>query len=223
MKRLNIILAITVAAGAVLWNGWVFGFFNHGLAGYIHMSISELEAVGQPHEYFFDALENVSGIAMIVGALGLLIVALRRKFNAVLILILGAIVFIGGLTLYDVAHPLDCNRYNNPACVATVNANELSHGDILHNDESRVTAYATIVLSILIVFWAPLKTLQRFELIGLIIIVAGVVTTLALLNFDDNLVLSAVSERVWNVLVSLDVGYVAWKLIKPKGLSRPAV
>jgi hypothetical protein len=102
-----------------------------------------------------------------------------------------------------------------------VNANELSQGDILHNDESRVTAYATIVLSILIVIWAPLKTLLRFELIGLIIIVAGVVATLALFNFDDNLVLSSVSERLWNVLVSLDIGYVAWKLIKSKDLSRP--
>ena len=221
MKRLNFILAVSVLAGAILWNGWVFGFFNHGLAGYIHMSISELEAVGQPHAHFFDVLENVSGITMIVGALGL-IVTIGRKSNVVLILILAAVAFLGALTLYDVGHSLDCNRYNNPVCVARVNANEVSHGDILHNDESRVTAYATIALSIMIVFWVPLKTLQRFELIGLIIIVAGVITTLALFNFDDNLVLSAVTERVWNVLVSLDIGYVAWKLIKSKDSSRLA-
>src|ERR1039458_2880011 len=100
MKRLNFILAVTLLAGAVLWNGWVFGFFNHGLAGYIHMSISELEAAGQPHEHFFDIFENVSGIAMIVGALGLML-TLRRKFNIVLILILAAIAFIGALTLYE--------------------------------------------------------------------------------------------------------------------------
>ncbi len=221
MKRLNFILVVTVAAGALLWNGWVFGFFNHGLAGYIHMSISELEAVGQPRSGFFDILDNLSGIALLVGALGL-IVTLRQKFNVLLILILAATALIGGLTLYDVAHPLDCNRYNNPVCVARVDDNEISQVDILHNDESRVTAYATIVLSILIVLWAPLKNLLRFELIGLIIIVAGVITTLALFNFDDNLVLSAVTERVWNVLVSLDIGYVAWKLIKSKDLSQPA-
>jgi hypothetical protein len=210
-----------VLVGAILWNGWIFGFLNHGTAGYLHMSISELEVVGQPRAWLFNFLEDASGICMIIGALGL-IVTLGRKFNRVMLLILVVIAAIGVLTLYDVAHPLDCNRYNNPVCLAKINDNEVSHTNVLHNDESRITAYVTIALTILVVIWAPLKALERFELIGLIVIVAGVVTTLVVLDIDSNILLGAVNERIWNILVSADIGYVAWKLMSSKPSRRSA-
>jgi hypothetical protein len=218
MKKLSLLFAVILLAGAVLWNGWVFGFFNHGMAGYIHMSISELEVVGQPHAGLFNLLEDISGICMIVGAFGL--IAISRRFNSLLLVLL-CIAAIGGLTLYDVAHPLDCNRYNNPVCVARINANEVSHSNVLHNDESRITAYITIVLALLIAAWAHLEDLPFAERIGLIAVALAVVIALILFDTDGNVLTNSISERVWNVLVSAAIGYVAWKLLmKPKHLKR---
>jgi hypothetical protein len=200
--------------GALFWNGWIFGFFNHGSAGYLHMSISELEVVGQPYKLLFDLLEDVSGLCMIVGAFGL-IVFVNKRIN-VMLLILSCIAVIGALTLYDVAHPLDCNSYNNPVCLARDDANEVSHSDVLHNDESRLTAYITIVLAILIVVWAHLKKLRRSEHIGFTVIALVVVATLVVLDTNGNVLIDAMSERIWNVLVSLAIGYISWKFMRSK-------
>jgi hypothetical protein len=218
MKKLSIIFGVILLIGAMLWNGWVFGFFNHGLAGYLHMSISELEVVGQPHAGLFNFLEDASGICMIIGALGLIAV-INRRVN-IMLLILISIAAIGALTLYDVAHPLDCNRYNNPVCVSRVNANEVSHTDVLHNNESRITAYLTIFLAILIVTWTHVHKLRLSEHIGLIVIAGVVVATLVVLDTNGNVLIDAVAERVWNVLVSIAIGYVSWKCMESKHSKR---
>jgi hypothetical protein len=220
MQKLRILFAITLLVGAVLWNGWVFGFFNHGLAGYLHMSISELEVVGQPHIALFNFLEDASGICMMVGALGLIAVANRGVNIALLILL--SIAAVGALTLYDVAYPLDCSRYNNPVCAARDTANEVSHTNVLHNDESRITAYLTIVLAVLIALWSHFIRLRRSELIALIVIAVSVIVTLAILDTNGNVLVNAVVERIWNVLVSIAIGYVAWKFVTAKHYRRHA-
>jgi hypothetical protein len=205
--------------GALLWNGWVFGFFNHGLAGYLHMSISELEVAGQQHTALFNFLEDASGTCIVIGTLGLIAIA-NRRINIMTIILISTTT-IGALTLYDVAHPLDCNRYNNPVCVARVNANKVSRRDVLHNNESRITCYLTLLLAILIAVWAFVEKLQRSELIGLMVLAAGIAITLAILDTNGNILTDAVSERIWNVLVSIDIGYVSWKFMKLKHSKRP--
>jgi len=212
MRKAHVLFAAMILAGAVLWNGWVLGFYNHGLAGYLHMSISELEVVGQTHASLFNFLEDVSGILMLVGAIGT-ILAFNRRIN-VLLLILICIGMIGALTLYDVAHPLDCNSYDNPVCISHIQKNHLSQTDVLHNDESRLTAYITIILAVLIVIWEHLNELRRAENIGLITIAVAVIGILIVLDTNGNILVDAVAERIWNVLVSVAIGYVAVKLLK---------
>ena len=214
MQKLRVIFAIMLLLGAVLWNGWVFGFYNHGLAGYLHMSISELEVVGQPHVHLFNFLEDASGICMLIGALGMIAV-MNRRVN-IMLLILLCIAAIGGLTLYDVAHPLDCNSYNNPVCLTRDNTNQVSHTDVLHNDESRITAYVTAVLAILVVILAHLKKLRRYEHLGFSVLALGVVASLVILDTNGNVFIDAVVERIWNVLVSIAIGYLAVKLMRLK-------
>jgi len=220
MQRLRILFAVILLAGAVFWNGWVFGFFNHGLAGYLHMSISELQVVGQPHVGLFNFLENISGICMIIGALGLIAVANRKLNIALLILI--SVAAVGALTLYDVAYPLECNSYNNRVCRAQDNNDKVSHTNVLHDDESRITTYVTIFLVVVVAIWSHFIKLRRSELSALITIAVGVIITLAILDINGNATVNAISERVWNVLVSIAISYVSWKFISSKHYHRHA-
>jgi hypothetical protein len=224
-KKPNPLFAITLLLGALLWNGWVFGWLNHGLAGYFQMSISELEAVGQPNASLFNILEDASGLLLIVGALGLLlggaVTKLTRKRglpSLLLSLILLATMLIGALTLYDVAHPLDCNRYHDPACVAKIDAHppQLSHTNMLHQTESTVTAYVTGVLVLLIALWAYMAKLPRAQLTAVTTLAIITILALIILDISTNVLAGAISERVWNVLVSLDIGFVALKLIRQR-------
>lgn len=213
MKKAAYIFALTLLLGAVLWNGWILGFVNHGTAGYLHMSISELEANGQAHVGLFNFLEDASGVLMIIGGLGLLM-SLGRKITLPIALILVSIVAIGGLTLYDVAHPLDCDRYNNPVCVEKVNDNDVSHTDVLHNDESRITAYVTIALALVTVVWTSIEKRDRSTILFLVIMALGVIATLILLDVSNNVLAGAIAERIWNVLVSINIGFIAWHYMK---------
>ena len=81
MSKIHKWLIGVLVLGAVLWNGWLLGGLNHGLAGYFQMSISELEAVGQPHAGLFNLLENVSGGLLIIG--GVAVLALITGPNSV--------------------------------------------------------------------------------------------------------------------------------------------
>lgn len=202
--------------GGVVWNGWLLGFLNHGSAGYVHMSISELEALNQPYENLFDLLELVSGLLLVVGSLAL--IALVRK-PTLLVLIAASIGAIGALTLYDVAHPLDCNQYNNPVCAAKVEANQVSRTNQLHIIESRITAYVTILLTVLVGIWTYVKKLPKSELIFVALVLAATLVTLTIQNYGNNVLTNAISERVWNTVVSLDIIFVAFRL--PKAIQRP--
>lgn len=217
MKKATYIFALTLLLGAVLWNGWVLGFVNHGTAGYLHMSISELEANGQAHVGLFNFLEDASGVLMIIGGLGLFI-SIGRKATLPIALLLACIVAIGGLTLYDVAHPLDCDRYNNPICTTRVNDNDVSHTDVLHNDESRITAYVTIALGVVTVVWTFIEKQQRSTILFLAIMTIGVVVTLLLLDVSNDVLAGAIAERIWNVLVSINIGFIAWHYAKKPNL-----
>lgn len=207
IKKLRRLFVFVLILGAILWNGWVLGFLNQGLAGYLNFSISELEVVGQPARALFDFFESISGILMIIGSIGLLITLKSRSVFLNLILI--SVAIVGGLTMYDVGHPLDCNRYNNPICIAKVYAEEISITNIRHNTESRVTAYVTIFLALIILVWAFMEKLPRGEIMSITLLALGIVVTLTILNFNNDIELDAILERIWNVLVSLDIVLVA--------------
>jgi nitrate reductase gamma subunit len=230
IKKLRPLFAIALLLGALLWNGWVFGWLNHGLAGYFQMSISELEAASQPHVSLFNSLENASGLLMIIGALGLVFLRLTKAtphkisekerlrslpLSIILSIVLFTITLIGVLTLYDVAHPLDCNRYHNPVCVAKIESQppQLSHTNTLHETESRIAAYTTAFLVLVIVVWAYLAKLPNAELAGVASIAIATIIALTILDIDGNVLAGAISERIWNVLVSLDIGFIALKLL----------
>ncbi len=214
IKKLRRLFVLVLILGAILWNGWILGFINQGLASYLHFSISELEAVGQPARALFDLLEGVSGILMIIGAIGLLVTLKARSVFLNLILI--SVAVIGGLTIYDVGHPLDCNQYNNPVCVSKVNAGNVSITNMRHNTESRITAYVTIFLALAILAWAFIEKLPRGEIMAIALLAIGIIVTLTILNFNGNSEVDAISERVWNVLVSLDIALVALFIKNPQ-------
>ncbi len=203
-------------SGALLWNGWLLGGLNHGLAGYFGMSISELEAVHESFRGLFDVLELISGLLMIIGSL---LVIVRLRSYRLLVVIAAAICTIGVLTVYDVNHPLDCNEYHNPVCVAKVDANQVSHTDKLHILESRITAYVTILFTLLVGAWAYVKKLPKSELIFVAFVFAATLVTLTIQNYGTNVLANAISERVWNSAVSLDIIFVALRL--PKAVQRP--
>ncbi len=212
MKTLIRIASAFLLLGAVLWNGWVFGYLNHGPAGYIHMSISELEARRQLHAQLFNILEDVSGIFMIVG--GVMLLAVQRGITVIFATIIVCIIAIGGLTLYDVAHPLDCNQYHNPACQARVKTGEVSRTDVLHNEESRITAYVTILLALLVILWVWQQGAPRTEIVWVSLCALAVIVPLAFLQWGNNVTVNAIAERIWNVAASIDIGIIAWRGLK---------
>lgn len=201
-QKLKYITTILLLLGALLWNSWILGWLNHGVAGYLHMSISELEALHQPYANLFNFFEYASGTCLIIGAIGMILIIKKPTLLSAVAVGIG---LIGCLTLYDVQHPLDCNEYQNPACVMRVNANQVSQTDKQHNEESRITAYVTAITAFLVALWSYYGGHSRFLLAASIFALAGIIITLEILNYSDAVLPDAIAERVWNVLVSLDV------------------
>lgn len=215
MTKLNKLLAIILALGAVLWNGWVFGWLNHGTAGYLRMSISELEALRQPYGSLFNILEDLSGGLMIIGSLGF-IAANWRKLNKLLLSILICITAIGALTLYDVANPVDCNRYHNPACMLKWDTEQVSNTQIRHVIESDITLIMTVLLALLVLWWVYSEQLLRRDFLAIGALTICILITLVMPVNANTIVLDSVFERLWNVLVSVDIAYVGLKLFQAK-------
>lgn len=218
MKKLNIKFAMLLLLGAVLWNGWVFGWLNHGTAGYLRMSISELDALRQPYAALFNILGDVSGLLMIVGAFGLGVIN-NQKLNTILLLILVSITAIGALTLYDVAHPVDCNRYRNPVCVVKWDTEQVSHRQVLHAIESKITVIMTVLLALLVVRWVYTENSLRSDRLVIIVLTISILITLVMPVNANTIVLDSVFERIWNILVSVLIGYVGLRFLRPQQLT----
>jgi len=212
MKKLITITAICLLLGAILWNGWVFGWLNHASAGYLHMSISELEVRGQPRAFIFESLDFISGIFMVLGAFGLMIITKARPLLLGLIAV--CIFFVGALTLFDVSHPLDCNTFNNIVCVRKIESNHVSTTNMLHNEEGTVTAYLTVLMILFTVIWVYLTGQSKFRLNSALIAFFGIFITLGILATSGNVMAGAISERIWNVLVSINIGFIAFILFR---------
>ena len=208
MKKLKALeIIILVIGGLILWNTWVFGWLNHGLAGYTRMSISELNVSGQPYALFFSGTELLSGLFLLVSGLGLTSFTKKSKLALV---VLALVALIGGLTIFDAVRPVDCNRYQNPACVAKIASGQLSASDRQHGTESRITDYATGFLALALIAWALAAKMPGRELAIVVVLAIGVIATSVI--GSDSIVYDSISQRVWNVLVSFDFLFVAYKL-----------
>lgn len=206
--RLNTALVLII--GAVLWNSWLLGWVNHGSAGYLHMSISELEVRGQPYWRIFNFCELASGLMLLLGGIGILIA--KARVLHFLPLIAAAIILLGGLTIFDTTHPLDCTQYRDPVCITLVRAGRISHTASLHQTESDITAFVTIFLALVTIGWAVSAGWHWAELLLAVGLLAGIVAGLLIINSNDYSIESSVAERVWNVLVSVNIMFVALKL-----------
>lgn len=207
-------------ASSIFWNGWLIGWLNHGLAGYLRMSISELNVIGQPHYFLFTTLEYISGLLLIAAATVLLI---SFPKEILLILVSLVIAFIGLLTVYDAANPLDCNQYQNHDCLIRNNTDEVSITDKHHNTESRITAWVTIFLSILVSVVLYINKRRKTLFVFSLLILVCILATLGILNYSSHIFANAIMERIWNVAVSGDfiiVGYLATKSSLPEPISK---
>lgn len=212
MKRFGILeIVLLVVGGLFLWNTWIFGLLNHGTAGYTQMSISELNVAGQPYAAFFSITEGLSGLLLLVGGLGLIVPA--RK-DMIMILVLALTASIGALTIFDATHPVDCNQYQNPACVAKMKTGQVSKSTKEHGIESTITDYATVALALILVLWAIVHKksgeITMFELLMVIIVALGVIAFLVVRI--DNVAFNSIAQRLWNTFVSFDFAYIAYKL-----------
>jgi len=206
---------VSLILGGFFWNAWVFGWINHGMAGYLHMSISELNVAGQPGASWFVFAEVASGLFLFIAGLA---IALNVSRQTLLTVIAICITIIGLLTIYDGVRPLDCSRYDNVACQRAVHDGSISQSDTDHNIESRITYYLSILFSLLVSIW-----LYRFDrhhytaLIGLLTLL-GVVTTLIILSLASSEIIVSLTERSWNVLISFDFLLIGYSLVRQKSL-----
>lgn len=217
MKKLVLIeILILILGGVFLWNTWAFGWLNHGTAGYTQMSISELNVPGQPYAAFFSITEGLSGACMLVSAAGLL-VSIRKK-NTFFLIALGLTAVLGVLTIFDATHPVDCNRYHNPTCIARAARGVISRTEEEHGIESDIMNYMTVALALVLMAWAFVhkalgEDVAVIELVAVTLLAIGVI--LSLIVHGDGVVFSSFIQRLWNVLVSFEflyVAYKAWKL-----------
>jgi hypothetical protein len=203
-------IASLVFGGLILWNTWVFGFLNHGIAGYTQMSISELNVAGQPFAWFFTATEWLSGIFIILGCCMLMLVRGRGKFMLLALILTAA---IGGLTIFDATHTLDCNRYQNPTCALKWTEGKVTTTHKEHGVESQITDYVTILLGITLVLWAIYHTLSKdapYVELALVLILALAIAGPILVS-SKNIVIESLGQRLWNSLTSVAFLYIAYK------------
>jgi hypothetical protein len=203
-KKLAVIeLIVLIIGGVLLWNTWVFGWLNHGSAGYTSMSISELNVAGQPYATFFTVTEWLSGLFMLLSCGGLIAVIHPKRFMLVALVL---IALIGALTIFDAWRPVDCSRYRNPVCVVDTNEGYVNRSTIEHVIESRISVVATIALALDLVALAYTEKTSELEQAIVSILAVGIITTSAA---GGDLLFSSISQRVWNVLVSFDFLFVA--------------
>lgn len=202
-RRIYFVIACLVL-GALLFNGWVFGLLGHGSAGYFQLSISELEVSTQPWHWLFRSLDGLSGLLLVIGGVGIFMIH-KIAGSGWLKLVAILIAALGLLTLVDVAHPLDCVRYQNPACVANIAAHHLSHTNELHESESRITAYASGFLALLAVIWAFRANHSKAFTGLLVVLLALIIVTLQVEDHAGSVVTDAIAQRLWNLLVTSDL------------------
>jgi|SRR5581483_4122431 len=206
-------IALLITGGIVLWNAWIFGFLNHGLAGYTQMSISELNVSGEPFSRFFTGSEWLSGLLLLLG--GLVLLYSIRKVGYFMLIALVLTILIGGLTIFDAAHPLECNRYQNPTCSLKWARGEVTSNQKEHGIESQTTNYVTIVLSIELVIWVLHQKLFKGERsyleLGLVALLA-VATIAPLLISSSSIVTESIGQRIWNTLTSVLFLYIIYRV-----------
>lgn len=185
------------------------------------MAISELNAVSQPHSSFFSLMEYLSGQLLFVGT-ALLMVTIRK--GVFMLLALSLVAIIGLLTIFDAAHPVDCNRYQNKACISMVMQGEVSLVHQKHNAESTISGVVTILLTLLLIAWALTRRLAGEE-VAIAEVVLVSMLALALIASvtirNDNIVFDSLAQRAFNTLASgafLYVAYKVWLLSKTKTL-----
>jgi hypothetical protein len=209
-------IALLFIGGIILWNTWLLGFLNHGSAGYTQMSISELNVTGQPFSRFFTDTEWFSGLFLLLGSL-ILLYNFRKGAHFMLIALL-IIAGIGGLTIFDATHPVDCNRYQDMACQLKWARGEVSAVQKAHGFESEATAYITVLLSVELVVWALHQKLSQVKKIswvevGLILFVAiTVISPLFVFASSDSIVVESLGQRLWNTMTSVLFVYVIYRI-----------
>jgi hypothetical protein len=205
-------LVLLVIGGLFLWNTWVFGWLNHGAAGYTRMSISELNVLGQPYATFFSVTEGLSGLFLLVGAFGLIATIRKGGFMLLALILIG---IIGALTVFDATHPVDCNQYQNSVCAAKAARGDISNTDKEHGVESIVTNYATVFLALILVAWVLIRKISKEDIAmveSAIVVILAMGIIISLVIRSRNIVFDSISQRVWNTLVSFDFLYVAYKV-----------
>jgi hypothetical protein len=213
MKRLiNFEAILLLIGGLFLWNTWVFGFLNHGVAGYTQMSISELNVPGQPYASFFSITEGLSGFFLLFS--GLALIATIRK-GVFLIVALSLIALIGALTIFDATHPDDCSPYQNPVCATKMNDGQVSATEKAHGIESIITDYATVSLALFLMLWVGVRKLTGEDVVlveigSIVILGVGLILTRIIPTHDVSV--GSLVQRTWNTLVSLEFLYVEYRV-----------
>lgn len=218
-------IVLLVVGGVILWNTWALGFLNHGAAGYTQMSISELNVGGQPFSRFFTDTEWLSGLFILIG--GLLLVYAIRKGGYFMLIALVLVAIIGGLTIFDATHPVDCNRYQHPACALKWARGEVSAIQKAHGIESETTGYITVLLSIELVVWTIYARLSKgrlsySELCFVVLLALGVATPLLVPTNSITITTEAVGQRVWNTLTSVLLLYIIYQIRHAGSAMAPA-
>jgi hypothetical protein len=205
-------ILLLIGGGLILWNAWVLGFLNHGAAGYTQMSISELNVSGQPFAQLFTATEWLSGLLLLIGGLVLTAMKPRSRFMLIALLLIAA---IGGLTIFDATHPLDCNRYQNQICQIEWARGEVTITHKEHGIESRITDYATMLLAITLLAWALHHTFSKKNVPYIelaIVAVLAIAIVLPLIISSNSIVIESLGQRLWNTVTSLAFLYIAYKV-----------
>jgi hypothetical protein len=222
-KPIELGVALLILGGVFLWNTWVFGFVNRGLAGYTQMSISELNVVGQPFSHFFTVTEWLSGLFLLFG--GTVLLAALRRANLFLLGALLLISILGALTVFDATHPVDCNRYDNSACALKWARGEVTTEHQEHGLESEMSDYVIIALAAMLILWAAHQRLSEqiksfpYEIPAVVLFSLAILLPPLVISTND-ITVDSVGQRAWNTLTSLAFIYVGYKIWYMKSYSQ---
>jgi hypothetical protein len=201
-------------AAAILFNGWILEGFVYTYQAWSHMWISEVEIASQPWSWLFRGLDASSYVAMLLAAILGGITFIRYKGQARYWIYL-AFVLVGAMALlgfFDITHSLDCVRYQHPACLAQATTHTVSRTAMLHGLESHASAAASMLFGLIVIVIIRMRDqTSRLYLLS-IIVGASIIGTLSILAYSDNLFVESITQRGWNVLVSLQLIVFAYHL-----------
>ncbi len=210
---------LTILAGlaSLGFNNWLLGLFlNYHLLSH-RGAISELSAIGQPHQLVFRSLDVISGALFV--ALAVLFIKAISRGRGYLLLVLGTAA-LGLANAIDALYPLPCSETLSNSCVIPVHVSLSQFNIPSHGYSSILIAICYLLLPVGGWLYANHYKLKNLRLASVsLVVLALAYLTASIIQYA---ITGSFSDKAWGPtqevqMLSLGVWFIVLaRAVQPK-------